>query len=145
MKDKRKPFLTLGNSKLSKIANFIVLILLLGYAAGKLGLISPSVTTGYEYTIPASELHVTTQEELSSKLSNYAPSQKELETKLQDIGINMSEFQNNVSMELIISTTQNGFQGLVVEFQSSLSKEKLKPVYDYIAKDIQSHIVNNNG
>ena len=145
MEEKRKPFFTLGKSKFSKVANFIVLVLLLAYAASKLGLISPTISKGYEYTIPASELHVSTQQELSSKLSNYVVNKKALAVKLQKINITMKEFKNNVSMEFIVSSNQNGLKGLVVEFQSNIPREKLKPIYNYLVNDVKTHIINNKG
>lgn len=145
MSEKRKPFITLGKSKFSKVANTIVLILLLGFVVVKLGLISPSVTTGFEYTIPANELQVTTQEELASKLSDYSTNMELLEGELKKIGIGLNEFKNNVSMEVVISTNQNGLQGLVVEFKSSLPREKLKPIYNYIANDIKNHVKSKQG
>lgn len=145
MEEKRKPFLTLGKSKFSKVANFIVLLLLLAYAAGKLGLISPNITKGYEYTISASELHVSTKKELTSKLSNYVAKKNVLAEKLQSIGITMKEFQNNVSIEIIVSTTQKGLEGLVIEFQSNIPRKKLKPIYNYLVNDIKSQIINNKG
>ena len=140
MNKERKPFLTLGKSRFSKVANGIVLIILLGYVASKLGLISPSVTTGFEYTIPANDLQVQTQEELATKLNDYVLNQASLNNELQKIGLTLSEFQSNVSMEIIINTTQNGLQGLVLEFQSSLPRDKLKPIYSYIANDITNHV-----
>jgi hypothetical protein len=142
MSEKRKPFITLGKSKFSKAANSIVLILLLGFVVVKLGLISPSVTTGYELTIPANELEIQTQEEIASKMSDYSTNMELLEGELKKIGIGLNEFKNNVSMEVVISANQNGLQGLIVEFQSSLPREKLKPIYNYIANDIKNHVKN---
>ncbi len=135
----------MGKSKFSKFANTIVLILLLGYAAGKLGLISPSVTTGFEYTIPTSELQVQTQKELERKLNGYAINQVSLKSELEKIGLTLSEYQTSVTMEIIINISQNGLQGLVLDFQSSLPRDKLKPIYSYIASDITNHVKNHKG
>lgn len=111
---------------------------MLGFVVVELGLISPSVTTGFKYKIPANESQVQTQEELASKLNDYSTNMEFLEGELKKIGIGLNEFKNNVSMEVVISTNQNGFQGLIVEFQSSLPSEKLKPIYKYISNDIKT-------
>lgn len=142
MNEKRKPFLTLGKSKFSKIANITVLVLILGFVAGKLGFISPGVTTGFEYTISAAELQVTTPDELTTKLRGYVIDQAALENKLNEIGVSLLEFQNNVSMEVVVDTNQNGLKGLVIEFQSKLPREKLRPIYDYISNEIRYHVKN---
>ena len=145
MSEEQKPFLTLGKSKFSKVVNTIVLILLLGFAAVKLGLISPSVTTGFEYTISANELQVQTQEELAAKLGGYSINMGALEEELKKIGIGLSEFKENVAMDIIISANQTGLNGLVIEFKSSLARETLEPIYNYIANDIKSYVKNKKG
>jgi len=45
-------------------------------------------------------------------------------------------------MEAIINSSQDGLQGLIIDFQSSLPKEKLKPIYNYITNDITNHVKN---
>ncbi|MDH5178092.1 MAG: hypothetical protein OEZ39_16425 [Gammaproteobacteria bacterium] len=140
MNEERKPFLTLGKSRFSKIANTIVLILLLGFIAVKSGIISPSTTTGFEYTIPADQLQVKTQQELAGKLKTYAVDPVSLNNELQKIGFTLSDFQNNVAMEIVIKNNQSGLQGIIIEFQSRLPADKLKPIYSYIADDIANHV-----
>ncbi|WP_444911671.1 hypothetical protein [Microbulbifer sp. PAAF003] len=145
MAQERKPFITLGKSKLSKFANGTVLIILLIYAAVKSGIIEPAVTRGFDYTIPANELSVSSARELQEKLGSFSLNEAQLSSELAKAGIDLHQFQENTSMELVISTTQNGFEGLVIEFQSTLDPNKLKLVYANIADQIQKHVLNKKG
>lgn len=140
MSKERKPFITLGKTKLSKFLNGLVLLGLIGYALIKSGIITPSVTTGFEYSIPASELHVSTQKELTEQLSGFKINQQKLESELKKVGLTLQEFEESTSMELIISSDQNGFQGLIIEFQSKITANKLKAVYAFIANDIKLYV-----
>ncbi|WP_444930760.1 hypothetical protein ACJJIF_02970 [Microbulbifer sp. SSSA002] len=140
MAQERKAFITLGKSKFSKFANGTVLVILLIYVAIKSGIIEPAVTRGFDYTIPANELSVSSAQELQEKLSGFSINEKKLSSELAKAGIDLHQFQENTSMELVISTTQNGFEGLVVEFQSTLDPNQLKSVYANIADQIQNHV-----
>jgi len=140
MSKERKPFITLGKTKFSKLLNGLVLVGLIGYALVKSGIINPSVTTGFEYSIPAAELQVTTQEELASQLSGFKIDQKKLEAELKKVGLTVQEFEESTSMELVINNNQNGFQGLIIEFQSKIVASKLKPIYAFIANDLKAYV-----
>jgi hypothetical protein len=142
MSKERKPFLTLGKSKLSKFFNGLVLIALIGYALVKSGIIEPSVTAVFEYPIPAAELQVNTQEELASKLSGFKINEQKLENELKKIDLTLQEFQESTSMELVINNNQNGFQGLILEFQSKVAASKLKAIYSFIANDIKAYVTS---
>jgi hypothetical protein len=122
-----------------------VLVGILGYVAINLGLIEPSVSTGYEFSIPASTLNVASGEELSQKLSTYAVNESNLAVVLEKTGITLEQFKNHVSMDLVLETNQHGFQGLVLEFSSSIPSQQLKSVYEHIASEIQNHVVSQNG
>ncbi len=145
MTEERKPFLTLGKSKLSKFANGTLLVIMLVYVAAKFGLFESSVTQGFEYTIPAHELSVSSAKELQEKLSDFTVNETELSNELSKAGISLQQFHDNSTMELILSTTQHGFEGLVIEFYSTLDPNKLSPAYSNIANQIQTHVLNKKG
>jgi hypothetical protein len=140
MSKEKKPFFTLGSSKISKFFNGAVLIALIGYGLVKLGIVQPSVTTGFEYSIPAAELQANTQEELANHLLGFKINEQGLEEELKKVGLTLQEFQESTSMELVINNNQNGFQGLILEFQSKVAASKLKPIYSFIANDLKAYV-----
>ena len=134
-----------GKTLFSKIANGTVLIVLLIYAASKTGLIEPSVTRGLEYSIPAHELSVSSAEELQKKLSGFIINEEELTSELAKAGVDLANFQENTSMEMIISITHNGFEGLVIEFQSTISPDQLNGAYSNIVNQVRNHVSGKKG
>ncbi len=131
-----------GKTKFQKFANTIVLIVLIGYGFVKSGIISPEMSTGIEYTFPASELNISNKEELDQALQGYQVDPEKLSSILNQNQITLDEFEKSVTMELVADHSQDGFKGLVLEFNSSINSEKLKPAYDYMANDIKQKILS---
>lgn len=143
MSETKRPFLTLGDSTFAKIANGTVLVLLLLYAASKAGLIefeAPTVTRGFDYEISAESLYVSSPVELQQKLVGFDINENELEIALTKAGVSLDQFLENVSMELVIDMNQGGFQGLVIEFQSTLDPSSLRGAYTNVALQIQNFV-----
>lgn len=143
MNKERKPFITLGNSRFSRIANITVLVLLIGYIVSKTGLISLSLFTEFVHTIPANELQVKTQQELVTRLNGYTPNPEVLKNELQKVGLSFEEFKKNVAMEVTIDSDSRGLKGLIISFESNLPEDRMKPVYSYLVNEITQYVKQN--
>tara|TARA_B100000809_G_C14592487_1_gene334227 strand:- start:4 stop:468 length:465 start_codon:yes stop_codon:yes gene_type:complete len=142
MKDKKKPFLTLGKTKISKFFNLLLLVGIIGYSIIKLSPLETSSTSGFEVDIPFSDLNVKTQEELVVKLSDYEVDLDKFLSALEENDINIDEFKDSFKLNLSVQSAQDNSEELLVEFESTIFAYNLKPVYLLMAKDIQAHVLN---
>lgn len=132
--------LTLGKTKYQRFEAIIVLIFFAGYALFKFDIISMGLNHGYDYEIPASDLNITKTEDLYRTLQDYEIKNDGFKEILDKVGITMDEYNESVDMELIYNHTQNGFEGIIIEFRSTIDKNRVKPVYDYIIDDVKKTI-----
>lgn len=133
----------LGKTKFQKFSNVIVLLLFIGYGLHQLGIFTPKVSAGYEYSLTATELGLFNQQALDRALADYQTDPQQLSNALAGSGISLEEFEKFVTVEFIAEHNQQGFQGLTIEFHSDINRKKLKPAYDFIINDVRQAIIDH--
>lgn len=137
-------FSILGKTKKAKIANLLGLVIIGILLLSKTNIMNSSVNQGFEYEIPANMLNVSTKEEAMSALNGYSISEPEFSQAIVDAGLTTEEFKQSVKMDFVFNNNQNGFQGLIIEYKSKIDRNKLKPIYDFIAEDVKNYIANKH-
>ena len=147
-----------GKTKLSVFANSVVLIGLIFFALGKLGVFHfdvvldgstassfIEVTKGIDYEISKDILNLYSGEELDAALASWELDEDGLKAVLAEPGITIAEFYEHTEISFLknYSTDMREFYGLFVEVKSSkYSREQLKSAYDFVVFSFKDHAVS---
>ncbi|MFC1664884.1 hypothetical protein ACFL17_04560 [Pseudomonadota bacterium] len=96
---------------------------------------------GINYKLSASSLDVSSKEELALALDGYVVDEIGLSNVAKNAGITALEFKNSVKLQFVFQFPEDGFQGLILKFQSDKRPQLLKPFYDFVANDIRQKIL----
>ncbi len=144
MNEKNDSFLDITEEKTSKFWKIVGLVVIGLIILSRMDVFDSELKKGFDYTISAERLNVSSSEDLVAILSEYAIDREVLSSELGKIDVSMEEFENNVSIEMLADSDQNGFKGLYVELRSSYDPNMMKSVYDFILSDIEVFVLSKS-